>query len=143
MIMIGGTDVELWVRDHSEAVDMIFRTARLHWPHSVFENADDAELRFMRPTGLGLPKPSGREFFIYRNEEAARSWSEHGGIPENANTMLYVILGERLKAEVGLKSLTLVCTELTGEMCEIISELRTGLEDLNSNFSPPYELEAA
>src|SRR5437879_5940925 len=92
--MIGGTDVMLEVQAGVPVSDVIFRAVRRHWPAYVYQNADDETTPFTRSPGAGLPKPTGREFFVYRDEQAALSWDEHGAIPENFNTMLHVILGK-------------------------------------------------
>jgi hypothetical protein len=140
-VMIGGIDIELWVRDATEAINLILRTVRRHWPRSVLQNADD-RTPFSPGASDQLPTPSGRGFFIYRDAQAARSWDKHGAIPENSNTMLHVILGGRVKSRSNLKSLTLVCDELTGEMQHLIEELRTGLDCLTRMSGPGPKPEA-
>src|SRR5262249_6183460 len=113
--MIGGTDIICPVRSDIPIADVIFRTVRRYWPRYVFLNAEETG-PFTPWAGAGLPRPSGREFFIYRDEEAARSWDEQGAVPENANTMLHVILPPERAPLPALAEVTLVCGELTGEM---------------------------
>src|SRR5262245_26301105 len=132
--MIGGTDVVLWVREDVPAADVILRTVRRSWPGFVFQNADDESAPFAPPTGPWLPRPSGREFFVYRDERAARAWDEHGATPENTNTMLHVILGNRRQPGTDLKSLTLVCGGLTGEMKTIVDAITAGLRDATESL---------
>jgi hypothetical protein len=127
--MIGGTDVILPVRSGVPATDVIFRTVRRHWPNFVYQDADDESAPFVAHTGPWLPEPAGREFFIYRDEQAARGWDEHGATAENANTMLYVLLGEASNLSSGLGSLTIVCGELTGEIAVLLEAIARGLMD--------------
>jgi hypothetical protein len=122
--MIGGTDIVLCVHEDIPTADVIFRAVRQHWPAFVFQNADDESAPFSPRTELWLPQPSGPEFFIYRDEQAARNWDEDGATPENANTMLHVILGKRRQPQSGLRSLTLVCGTLTGDMKVLIDDIR-------------------
>ena len=126
--MIGGTDVVLWVREDLPASDFILRTVRRHWPDLVFQDADDPTLPSQSLHGW-LPQPSGREFFVYRDLPAALSWHEHGAIPENTNAMLHVILGNRRKPEAGLRSLTIVCGDLSGEMKSMIDEVEIAFSE--------------
>jgi len=130
-IMIGGTDVVLWARDGGEATDVILRTVHRYWPNFVLENLDD-EAPFVPRRRDELPNPSGPEFFLYRDEQSALSWEEHGATPENCNMMLHVIVGNRANPGSDLKSLTVVCGELTGQVGQLIDEVRTGLDDLNN-----------
>src|SRR5262249_23662827 len=131
--MIGGTDVVFWVRDglQLEAADLILRTVRRHWPALTFQNANEETATPLPNTDGYLPKPTGREFFIYRDRQAALSWDEHGAIPENRNAMLHVLLGKRGQPDSDMKSLTLVCDELTPDMRSLIDEVKTGIDDLN------------
>jgi len=131
--MIGGTDVVLWIRDDLSPADVILRTIQRHWPNYIFQNGDDPA-PFSHKAGPWLPLPTGREFFVYENEKAAHSWHEHGAIPENTNTMLYVILGNRRKQELALRSLTLVCGNLTGTMKAIIADIDSCLRDCTESL---------
>jgi hypothetical protein len=133
--MIGGTDVQLWVRNHQDAVALILRTVRCRWPRSVLQNADDSE-PFCPSAGDQLPSPTGLGFFICRDTRAARSWDKHGAIPQNSNTMLHVILGEGRQPRSGLKSLTLVCDKLTGEMRDLIEEFEDRSRQFESQERP-------
>ncbi|MBI1914461.1 MAG: hypothetical protein HYS12_06940 [Planctomycetes bacterium] len=144
--MIGGTDLICPVRSDIPISDVIFRVVRRHWPRYVFQNADESG-PFTPHAGPWLPRPSGREFFVYRDEESARSWEEHGAIPEILGTMLYVILpAERSLLVPVATSVTLVCGELTGETGEVVQEIqgtfRDSIESLSSCFVP-FPLEAA
>jgi hypothetical protein len=103
--MIGGTDVVLWVRDDLPAADLILRTVRRHWPGFVFQDADDPNPPRALDTFV-LPTPSGREFIVYR---------------------------DRRKPEAGLRSLTLVCGRLSGEMAKLIDDVRAGFRDVTES----------
>src|SRR5437870_29331 len=108
--MIGGTDIILSVRDEAEAVGLILRAIPRHWPRCVYQNADD-EATLTADAVATMPRLLGHEFFIYRDPASAASWEQHGAIPENANTMLHVIMGDQGVNNSGLKSITLVCDE--------------------------------
>ncbi len=121
--MIGGTDLVFWVGEDVSVTDVIFRALRRYWPDLVFENADDDSPPVNPRAGQGNPQPSGPEFFIYRDEEAARDWEEHGATPDNAGLMVSVILGKRRKPELGLRSITLVVGERTGDVGRFLDDL--------------------
>jgi hypothetical protein len=126
--MIGGSDIVLWIPDHAPAADVIMRIVRQHWPGFVFQNADDDEP--IDPAKLAsLPQPTGREFFLYRSMAAAMDWSQSGATQENKNSLIYVILGNRRKPDLGLRSITLVGGEWTGELAPILAEIRLAFED--------------
>jgi hypothetical protein len=128
--MIGGTDIVLWVQKHAPVADIIFRTVRRHWPEMVFQNADDESVPCL-PVRRRLPRPSGPEYFIYKDGASAQSWGENGAVPENANTMLYVIEGKRRHPDGRRRSLTLVCSELIGEMRDMIENIEAAFRDFD------------
>ena len=144
--MIGGTDLICPVRGDIPIPDVIFRVVRRYWPGYVFQNADDESGPFTPHAGPWLPRPSGREFFIYRDEQAARSWDEHGATPENRGTMLYVILPSEQSLIASPTSVTLVCGELTGVMGDLVREIQSMFQDSIEGLSSwfvPFPLEAA
>ncbi len=139
--MIGGVDIVFWAPDEGAAVDAILRIVRRHWKDFVFQNGDDPA-PIPRPPGNWLPTPSGRQFFLYRDEAAARSWDDNGAIPENANTMLHVLVGNRWQPGTHFRSLTLVCDEATGEMSQILGEIETSIRDQVDSLWQLEEVEA-
>jgi hypothetical protein len=127
--MIGGTDVVLKARADFPVADLILRTVRRHWPDFVIQDADDASRSFTPRNGVWLPKPTGQEFFVYRDETSARSWDEFGAMPENANTMLHVLVGHEADATDPFLEVTIVCDADTGEVASMLEEIRAGFED--------------
>ncbi len=130
--MIGGTDIEFRVGDGVPVADVIFRTIRRYWPNYVVENALDESPSFKPTAGL-IPDPPSPEFFIYRDEEAAKDWGEVGATPENGNLMAYVLMGAD-KPERGLHSITIVVGSPTGEMRSFLNELRDLFRELTFNM---------
>jgi hypothetical protein len=125
--MIGGTDIVLKVRSDAPAADVILRTVRRHWPQCLYEDADDEAVPVYSADGTWPPQLKSREFFLYRDEEAARSWDEYGAASENDNLMLHVILPHAVETSVQA-TLTLVCGEPVGEMGALIDDIRRQLE---------------
>jgi hypothetical protein len=127
--MIGGTDVILEVKPGVSPADVIFRVVRRYWPQCLYQNAGDESAAQPVPPGTTLPTLEP-EFFLYRDEEAARSWDEFGATPENGNSMLYVLLPEPTVEAPGSPTVTVVCGELVGEMrammAETLAELSPG-----------------
>lgn len=121
--MIGGTDVEFWVPTAVPAGEVVLRAARRYWPDYVIENALDESPYFKPRAELGVPLPPSPEFFIYRDEKAAQDWAEHGATPENANQMVYVIVGKRTRPGAGQRSVTVVVGSREGEMQAFLNDL--------------------
>jgi len=69
-----------------------------------------------------------REFFVYRDEQAARSWDADGATPENYNTMLYIIVPEKPAERTTVPTLTVVCGEPTGEVKIILQDIESSLK---------------
>jgi len=134
--MIGGTDVELPVGDGVPVADVVFRTIRRYWPDYVIENALDESPPFKPPAGLGIPAQPSPEFFIYRDEQAATDWGEHGATPENANLMVYVLMGDDTESVHGPRSITIVVGSPTGELRSFLKELRELFCELTFGMVP-------
>lgn len=128
--MIGGTDIEFRVGDGVAVADAIFRTIRQQWPEFVIENALDESSPFRPPADRGIPNAPSDEFFIYRDEQAARDWSENGATPENANVMVNVLMGDGKKLKNGFHTITIVVGSYSGEMRSFLKELSDLFDDL-------------
>ncbi|HZK79430.1 MAG TPA: hypothetical protein VFC46_00145 [Humisphaera sp.] len=127
--MIGGTDVVLEIGAGVRAADAILRAVRRHWPRCVYQNADDESAPFTPFEGDWPPQDVDREFFVYKDEEAARSWDADGATPENDNTMLYVIVPEKPADRTTVPTLTVVCGEPSGEVKAILDDIESSLKE--------------
>lgn len=116
--MMGGIDISLPTRAGDESIEVAVRALRQRWPHAVFENSDTGERydRFWQ-----VPFGQIDELFVYRNEEQANQWDEHGAIPELKNTMIH------LMADNGL--ITVVIDERDANTERIIDAIESGLSD--------------
>jgi hypothetical protein len=124
--MIGGTDVILDVKPGVSAADVILRRVRRHWPACVYQDADDESEPFEPLGEIWPPTLKGNEFFLYRDEEAARSWDEFGATEENANLILHVLLPTG-QADDDPHSVTIVCGEPVGEVKTLLAEVEEEL----------------
>jgi hypothetical protein len=131
--MIGGTDVVLEIGAGVRAADAILRAVRRHWPRCVYQNADDESAPFTPYEGHWPPQDVDREFFVYKDVEAARSWDADGATPEKDNTMLYVIVPEEPAARTTVPTLTVVCGEPCGEMKAILEDIESSLKENGRN----------
>jgi hypothetical protein len=133
--MIGGSDKVLWVDENAPAADLILRTVRQHWPSLVFQDADEAQ-PLDAAKSSGLQQPAGREFFLYRTAEAAQDWLQSGATDHNKNTLIHVILGNRRKPDVGLRSITLVGDDWTGELAPILADIQAAFDGFTKKHPP-------
>jgi hypothetical protein len=131
--MIGGTDVVLEIGAGVQAADVILRAVRRHWPRCVYQNADDESAPFTHYDGEWPPQAVDREFFVYRDEEAALSWDADGATPENDNAMLYVIVPEEPADRTTIPTLTVVCGEPSGEVKAILEDVKSSLKENSRN----------
>ena len=133
--MIGGSDIVLWVDETAPAAELILRVIRQHWPSVVFQNADDDQ-PLDTAKSSGLTQPVGREFFLYRTAEAAQDWLQLGATDDNKNTLIHVILGNRRKADVGSRSITLVGDEWTDELAAILEDIQAAFNGFTKKHPP-------
>lgn len=133
--MIGGSDKVLWVDENAPAADLILRVVRQHWPSFVFQNADDDQ-PLDAAKSSNLTQPAGREFFLYRTAEAAQDWLQSGATDDNKNSLIHVILGNRRKPALGLRSVTLVGDEWTGELAAILVDVQRAFDGFPKKHVP-------
>jgi hypothetical protein len=125
--MIGGFDKVLWVDENAPAADLILRIVRRHWPNFVFQDAEEDQ-PLDAAKSSGLTHLAAREFFLYRDTEAAQEWLHAGATDNNKNTLIHVILGNRRKPELKLRSITLVGDDWTGELAAILADIQTSFD---------------
>ncbi len=133
--MIGGSDKVLWVDENAPAADLILRTVRQHWPSLVVQNADEDQ-PVDAANSFGQAQPSGREFFLYRTAEASQEWLQSGATDSNRNTLIHVILGNRRKADLGLRSVTLVGDDWAGELAAILADIQAAFDAIAKKHPP-------
>jgi hypothetical protein len=129
---IRGVDVVLRVERPVPVADMILRVTRRHWPGCVFQDADQAQTFDNNDPSLWLYGTASREFFIYRDREAAKAWRQFGGTPENQNTMLHFLIGGDSTGEPPRRDVTVVVGELSGEMVSLVDDLKYAVGSISS-----------
>lgn len=113
---IGGVDVVLRVEHDISVAEIILHIARRLWHRCVFQDAEQSQVLDIDDPKVWLYGPASREFFVYRDREAANAWSHEGGTPPNQQTMMHFL--------VGGDELTVVVGDLTGEMVPFIEDLK-------------------
>ncbi|MBI2190658.1 MAG: hypothetical protein HYU36_01580 [Planctomycetes bacterium] len=115
--MIGGTDRVIPTKAGVTALDVCVRVILREWPKAVFE---DATTGVVYPSYESLSFRDLTELFVYRDQEIAQSWNEHGAIPALANTMIH-LLGRK-------DELTLVADSFeSGPVSRIFQSIEAGL----------------
>ena len=131
---IGGIDVVLRVKPDVPVADIILRVTRRLWPECVFQDADQSQILDNYDPTVWLYGTASREFFIYRDRDAASAWGQDGGTPENQHTMIHFLIGGGSTPTNPLREVTVVVGELSGQMASFISDLKQAVR--RSNFIP-------
>ena len=125
---IGGVDVVLRVKDPTVPfADIILHAARWLWPGFVFQDADQSQIFENNDPKLWLYRTVSREFFLYRDADAATAWNDAGGTPENQLTMVHCLIADGAAGTKSPRELTVVVGELTEQMTHFIDALRPAL----------------
>jgi hypothetical protein len=122
---IGGIDVVLIAPADECLGDMILRACRRHWPKErpFFQDAmDENHVYSLDDPWVWKVGTKSKEFFVYQNEEAVRSW-EDGPTSANANTMFHFIIGEVNSSEAGDVEVCLVCDKMTRSVKHFVADL--------------------
>jgi hypothetical protein len=122
---VGGIDIVLLAPANECLTDMILRACRRHWPNekSYFQDANDENHVYsLDNSWVWKVGTTSKEFFVYRNEAAVKSWEE-GPTPANTNTMFHFIIGDANPSEPGEVEVCLVCDKLTRDVKRFIDDL--------------------
>lgn len=128
-MMIGGEDIILYAPAEVPAVEVALGRFRRFWHDALIQDPNEAEEAYhaIRSLWAATRAARCRELLIYRDRESAESWDQDGMTPENANSMICLIVGEPDEVEAGRREVTIVCNERT----EAIEQL---VRDLESDF---------
>jgi len=111
--------------------DLILNACRRMWsPHDCcFQDALSEQIASLNESWVWLKGAKSKEFFVYKDAEAAESWAD-GPTLANRNTMLHFTIfaidndgGEKTQVAV-------VFDRLDGEMKRFLEDLRTSLLNL-------------
>ena len=120
--MIGGLDAILIAPSNLAIADLILRVCRDRWPECLFQDADSSEVHNLSESWVWESGTLSKEFFVYRDTQAAHCWQAAGAGAETSNSMLHFILRDQpVHTEV-----TLVCDRLDEIIDSIIESLRSG-----------------
>jgi hypothetical protein len=124
MDMIGGIDIVLVAPREVPLADVIVRRMAETWSDGLFEDVDADRSYPLADPSLAIHAGRSKEFFVYRDRAAEKSWEEDGAVPENENTMIHFLIGGRLAGKHGLRQMTIVCDQETDEVKQLVSDLK-------------------
>jgi hypothetical protein len=123
---IGGYDFILKAPADLPAGELILQSCRKHWPDCVFlDDPEEVVHDITDPQAWRLAAAS-HEFCLFRDRRSAQSWLDEGVTEENAGAMLHVIIGATPPDQAN-REITVVGHEPSGEVKEIIADLRTAV----------------
>jgi hypothetical protein len=126
--MIGGHDWLLLAPPGIPVADIILQRMLREWPDAVFLDADGTVPAPLRDPRVLLGCQS-REFFIFRDEAAARSWDEHGAVPGNANTMFHFVIQPGSDLGWNCQIVTFVFDKKTRQTTRLASDLEAAFAE--------------
>lgn len=89
--MIGGQDHVISLEPTYQRIRFLLQLIFLMWPKARFCGADEKESVPLRDM---IYQPlMRREFFIYLDEDAERSWNDQGATKKNDAKMVHLLLG--------------------------------------------------
>lgn len=124
--MVGGTDIILVGPSHLGISDLILRVCRDRWSDCRFQMADSLEVYKLDDPWVWKLGTLSKEFFVYRDAEAASNWAKDGAGCEAANSMLHFILRDLQQAGLVYAEVTLVCDQLDDVVRSIVDSLKSG-----------------
>jgi hypothetical protein len=120
--MIGGIDIILQAPPGIPLADLILGRLRSFWQSAVFQRADETDQYPIGDPWVLIHGGASREFFVYKDGDAAAAWARQGAVRENSNTMLHFLIGPERLGE--LQEVTVVCDERTREIDQLIGDLQ-------------------
>src|SRR4051812_24115288 len=88
---IGGIDLIMQGPKSSDSWRTILEMGFALWPNAVFQDGDEESTHSLAEI-LSEEVPRSSEFFIYKDDANAKSWSDEGLTPANTTFMLHFLL---------------------------------------------------
>jgi hypothetical protein len=126
--MIGGTDHVVGLPPSEARIRFILKLVFLSWTKGVFLEADDPIDAALSLRDAIFRPLKTKEFFIYQDQAALRSWEKKGATRTNDAKMLHFVLGE--------ESFTIV----SGTSKKALADVRSLLEAIKLNAEILLEL---
>jgi len=125
--VIGGEDaiIKTFDLERSSALDVCLKVLMRYWRHAVVQSGVSAVV-YIRYGAIPLGKET--ELMVYQDNEAFKSWSEFGALPNNRNRMVHVL-------GYSDDSLTVVSDDLNAaEMKGLLRDIRQAINDARSVY---------
>ena len=126
---IGGIDLIRRAPIGAPVADLILRACRRRWPLGAFQDVEAEEPYSLQAREHWFQETASQEFFIFRDNAAAGSWTREGAVPANANTMLHFLLNDVDEGRRPYCEVTVVCDEVSAEIQALLDELDTSFQD--------------
>lgn len=117
---IGGTDKIIAINPSMPILDTVIGIIRNFWTELVYKDHDDNIKPEYRTSIYDPNLVLG--FFVYKDAECEKSWSNDGLTDDNKNTMIYVLHTS------GEPELTIVFDCMNEESIEILEALKNGFQ---------------
>ena len=116
--MIGGADIVLAGRTHSDDLAFLLRCIRQVWPQAVYHGLSTNDAEELATQSAELPQDL--EVFVYANRIAFESWEQDDATESNASKMLQILISSH--------SLTLVVDRADSELGLLADDLINALK---------------
>ena len=91
---IGGIDLIMQGPRTSAPWRIILEMGHELWPNCVYEDANEDETQPLIEVLSARKQPQSPEFFLYKDQANADSWTEHGMTPANNRNKIHFLLDD-------------------------------------------------
>jgi hypothetical protein len=107
-----------------------------YWPDCLYQDAAEAVTHPVAQIMQRDEAVDTQEFFLYRDEQSAAAWAQHGANGANDNTMLHFLLRPD-PCDLRMTEITVVVGEFTSEVAVLYGALNSSLTQLSGATTKP------
>src|SRR4051794_31450498 len=96
------------------------------WPLAAFQGAEEETSRPLGELMADASEMTADEFFVYQDDDSARSWNQDGWTPENGERMIHFLIADS-PSDADSLQITMVIGRFTPEMADLYSALDRAL----------------
>lgn len=127
--MISGTDVIFETVRAGFSIVPLLESLLDVWPDALLQEADSDAILPASEVLTNPPTAEPSEFFVYRDQVSAGSWTNAGWTEEHANDMVHVLVVED-PSRPDVIQLTLVIDDFTGDTLRLVVAVFDALRNM-------------
>jgi hypothetical protein len=128
---IGGIDLILRATQEGFEPRLLLDPVFDLWPEAMFQDVEESGTLPLMKVLAEDSLLTTKEFFVYRDDQSARTWDQQGWTSGGTNNMVHFLIRDDPSRQEDLQ-ITMVIDDLNDEMAGLYSSLTTSLQQVSA-----------